>query len=118
MEVLILGAAQDEMLDLSKRERFALRSAIEKLMAAAGPLGYPHTSDVRGAKGLRELRPRQGRSRVRAFYARVGDQLVIAAIGPEAQVNRRDFDRAVAVAIDRLDAWRSGDDANDRRADI
>jgi len=37
--------------------------------AVNGPaLGYPHSSDVRGAPGLRELRPRNGRSACRAFY--------------------------------------------------
>jgi hypothetical protein len=38
----------------------------------------------------------------RAFYARVGDTFVIAAVGPETQVDERGFDRAVAAATERL----------------
>lgn len=47
-------------------------------------LGFHHTSAVQGFAGLRELRPRAGRSPWRAMYQRVGDVFVIAAIGPEA----------------------------------
>ena len=68
-----------------------------------GPtLPHPHQSDVRGGPGLRELRPRAGRSRIRPLYARVGDTFVILTIGPEAVVDRRGFDRAVRVAAQRL----------------
>ena len=35
-------------------------------------------------------------------YGRVGDAFVILAIGPEAVVDRRGFDRAVRVATQRL----------------
>ncbi len=45
-------------------------------LGAYGPLlGYPHTSAVRGAEGLRELRPRAGRSAWRALYRQVGELL-------------------------------------------
>ena len=53
---------------------------------------YPHQSDVRGGAGLRELRPRAGRSRMRALYGRVDD----------AQVDHRGFDRAVRAGVQRL----------------
>jgi hypothetical protein len=52
---------------------------------------------------LRELRLKGGRSRWRAFYRRVGDRLVVAALGPEAQADRYGFERAVTVACDRLE---------------
>lgn len=51
----------------------------------------------------RELRPRAGRSPWRAFYARVGERFVIAAIGPEAESNPRSFEQAVALAARRLE---------------
>jgi len=71
--------------------------------SADGPLpGYPHTSAVRGAEGLRELRPRAGRSAYRALYRRVGEVFVVAAVGPEAQSDPRGFDRAVRRAQERL----------------
>ena len=53
--------------------------AVEKLEAFGPQLGHPHTSAVRGAPRLRELRPRAGRSPWRALYRRVGDVFVIAA---------------------------------------
>ena len=78
--------------------------AVEKLDALGMRLPFPHQSDVRGAQNLRELRPRSGRSPWRAFYRRIGEVLVIAAVGPEAAVDRRGFDRAVRRAERRLDA--------------
>lgn len=61
--------AMPELRALPQRERAALRGALEKLAALGEELGYPHTSAVQGAgETLRELRPRQGDSPVRAFY--------------------------------------------------
>jgi hypothetical protein len=51
---------------------------------------------------ISELRPRAGRSPWRAFYRRIGDDLVIGAIGPEAQVDSRGFQAAIAAAERRL----------------
>jgi hypothetical protein len=68
-----------------------------------GPaLPFPHSSAIQGAERLRELRPRAGRSPWRAFYRRLSGVHVIAAIGPEAEADKRGFDRAVAAAITRL----------------
>lgn len=39
---------------------------------------------------------------MRPLYQRHGDTFVIAAIGPEAQVDARGFDRAVLLATSRL----------------
>jgi hypothetical protein len=88
---------------LARRELIAVRRALRKLEALGEELGYPHTSAVQTA-GLRELRPRQGDSPIRAFYRRVGARLVVAAIGPEAQVDPRGFHRAVEAAVARLAA--------------
>lgn len=78
--------------------------AVEKLEAMGMRLPFPHQSDVRGARNLRELRPRSGRSPWRAFTGGSGRPFVIGAVGPEAAVDRRGFDRAVRVAERRLDA--------------
>ena len=97
--------AEDELDSLPLREQNAIGQAIEKLKADGPMLGTPHSSSVMGVSGsLRELRPRAGRSRWRAFYRRIGGALVIGSIGPEAQVDPRGFDRAVRVANERLDA--------------
>ena len=77
--------------------------AMEKLEALGPNLPYPHSSDVQGAGGIRELRPRAGRSPWRAFYRRIGDEMVIGSIGPEAEANPTGFTRAVRAAHQRLD---------------
>lgn len=76
---------------------------MKKLEALGPTLSYPHCSNVQGAARLRELRPRAGRSRWRAFYRQIGDAYIVAAISPEAQVNPRGFRRATAAAEQRAD---------------
>ncbi len=90
---------------MPEADQDAVRNAITKLEAAGDVLGYPHSSRVRGARDLRELRPRAGRSRWRGFYRRVGDEMIVAAFGPEASVDPGGFDRTVRVASERLDAY-------------
>src|SRR5436305_2552022 len=94
--------AVKELDQLPATERVAILNAVEKLRALGPALGYPHSSAVRDADRLRELRPRAGRSPWRAFYRQVGKAFVVAAIGPEAEVDPRGFKRAVAVAESRL----------------
>jgi hypothetical protein len=97
---------KDADLELNKLpvpERVAMLHAIDKLMALGPQLPFPHQSSVRGTQGLRELRPRGGRSPWRAFYQRQGDAFVIGAVGPEAQVDQRGFDKAVRDASARLE---------------
>jgi hypothetical protein len=102
-EILVLPEARAELRALPAADRVAIEHAIEKLSALGDQLGAPHSSAVQGAsETLRELRPRAGRSRWRAFYRREGDQFVVAAIGPEAMVNPVGSRRAVRIAIDRL----------------
>lgn len=100
--VAYLPQAETERAALPKVERAALINADAKLGAYGPELGFPHTSAVRGAEGLRELRPRAGRSAFRALYRQVGEVFVVAAIGPEAQSNPRGFARTVRRALDRL----------------
>jgi hypothetical protein len=83
-------------------ERVAVLNAAEKLEALGPGLGYPHSSAVRDADRLRELRPRAGRSPWRGFYRRFGEVLVLAAVGPEAEADPRGFKRAVLAAEERL----------------
>jgi ribosome-binding protein aMBF1 (putative translation factor) len=85
--------AEAELTGLITGERTAILHAVDKLSALGPQLPFPHQSHVEGAQGVRELRPRAGRSRWRAFYGQVGEAFVIAAIGPEAQVDRRGFEK-------------------------
>lgn len=86
-------------------ERVAIMHATEKLEAEGMRLGHPHSSALQGeqGRGLRELRPRGGRSRWRPIYRQVTpDTFIILAVGPEAQIDRPGFDAAVARAQRRL----------------
>lgn len=103
MEVLVHPEAEAELEGLPPDERVSVRHAFEKLEVAGDRLRFPHSSAVQGAEKLRELRPRGGRSPWRAFYRRVADVMVVASIGPEAEVNRRGFRRAIKLAEQRLD---------------
>jgi len=96
---------RSEIEDLT--ERAALQHAGEKLLAEGPRLRFPHQSAVQGDAGrkLRELRPRRGRSPWRALYRQFDKRtLVILAVGPEAQRDKRGFDATVRRATDRFDA--------------
>lgn len=81
-----------------------MRQAVLVLEVYGDQLGAPHSSRVRGARNLRELRPRSGRSPWRGFYRRIGAEMVIGAFGPEAQADAQGFARAARLAEERLDA--------------
>lgn len=100
--VRYVDEAERERAVLPANERVAIDRAVDKLAAFGPDLPFPHQSSVRGAAPLRELRPRAGRSAWRAFYVRVGDVFIIAAVGPEAQANARGFSRTVKAAEDRV----------------
>jgi hypothetical protein len=100
--VVFHPAVLKELDEFDAPDRAAILHATEKLAALGPLLPPPHQSDVRGGRGLRELRPRAGRSRMRPLYGRAGDTFVILAVGPEALVDRRGFERAVRVAVRRL----------------
>src|SRR3954454_12936489 len=56
----------------SKEEKKALFNVIDKLRQLGERLVPPHMKPLKGGSGLRELRPRQGRTHVRAIYVRAG----------------------------------------------
>lgn len=87
-------------------ERAAIDRVIEKLQVDGPVLPHPHQSAVMGEEGsgLRELRPRRGRSRSRPIYRRIGKEMfAILAMGPEAGIDKAGYDRAVRAARQRLD---------------
>ena len=94
--------AEAEYAALNAREAVAVDNAVRKLESLGPQLPYPHSSDVKGAAKLRELRPRAGRSVTRALYRQVGEVFVIAAYGPEAQYDPRGFTKACRAAERRL----------------
>lgn len=90
----------DAVLDLEdvkgKDDRKGLFNAVDKLRLLGTQLAPPHVKLLKGEVDLYELRPRQGRSAVRALYQRFGDRFVILAIAKKA-----DFDRKVRLATER-----------------
>lgn len=101
-EVLYLPEAERERGELPEVDAAALINADAKLRALGPRLGYPHSSAVQGVRNLRELRPRSGRCRWRAFYRQVGNVFIVGAVGPEAMVDKHGFARACQVALTRL----------------
>jgi hypothetical protein len=106
--VVLLPQAEAELRQLPATERVAVLNAAKKLEALGPDLGYPHSSAVRDADRLRELRRRGGRSAWRAFYRRLGDVFVVAAVGSEAEAEPRGFKRAVAAAEQQLEEVEDG----------
>lgn len=102
MKVEVHPEAEGELEGLPASERDAMQNALEKLEVYGVQLPFPHSSRVRAAAQLRELRPRAGRSPWRAFYRRLADTIVIGAIGPEAHVDSQGFARAIRAAEVRL----------------
>ncbi|MFJ2086757.1 type II toxin-antitoxin system RelE/ParE family toxin [Micromonospora chokoriensis] len=100
--ILFHPGAATELRAIPAVEQTAIGHAAEKLESLGPNLGYPHSSKIRTADNLRELRPRGGRSRWRVFYAQVGEAFVVGAIGPAASVSQRNFARAVAAAERRI----------------
>lgn len=92
-----------ELRQLPPAERGAVMNAAAKLEAFGDQLGWPHSSQVKGSwAGIRELRPRAGRSPWRVLYRRVAGAMVMLAVGPEAKHDQRGFDRTVRRAEQRL----------------
>ncbi len=96
-----------EMIGLLRREPREYRAAeraISRLLRFDDALGFPHSSGVRSSavRGLRELRPRQGRSRWRPLYVITAGGIQLAALAPEATRDPVGYRRAVDRAAQRL----------------
>lgn len=85
----------------------AIQHVIEKLEVDGIALRKEHQRAVMQSEGegLRELRPRAGRSRWRPLYRQVGERLfAILAVAPESEIDEQGYDRAVKVAQERRKA--------------
>jgi hypothetical protein len=92
-----------ELAAIEPREARAIDHAQRVFEALGRDPGYPLTSAVRGSRlrGLRELRPRAGRSRFRVLFVDDENVLILLALAPEARRDPRGFRRAVRVAEQR-----------------
>jgi len=86
----------------SKEGHRSILNAVLKLRELGERLGPPHMKPLQGvaATGLRELRPKQGRSDWRAIYRRVGSTYVILALDRHAN-----FDSLIARAQARASRY-------------
>ena len=83
-----------------KSDRKAVFTAVDKLRMLGPKLVPPHMKPLKGEGGLMELRPRQGKSAVRAIYRRTSEtDYVILAFAVKA--DKADFDQAVVAARER-----------------
>jgi hypothetical protein len=103
-----LPEAARELAKLPGKERKAIDNAVRKLQALGPDLPAPHSSDVRGAPGLRELRPRGGHCPWRPLFRRTAGGFVIAAIAPDGKTEPRRFAQACEQALRRLSEMDTG----------
>ena len=82
----------------SRGDRKAIFNVVQKLKDLGPDLPSPHMKSLKGEANLFELRPRQGACETRPIYARFGGRFVVLAVAAK----KKDFDRAVAAATDRL----------------
>jgi hypothetical protein len=105
-EVLWHPAAVQERDDIEDvGERVAIMTAEEKLRQLGRYLPAPHSRAVEGkeGRGLRELRPRGGRSRWRPLYRQIGPEIfVVLAVAPEVQTDQAGYNRTVRHAMERF----------------
>lgn len=66
--VVVHPDAVAELAAVPSVDRLSLDHAMLKLRELGPALPFPHSSAIRGGDRIRELRPRAGRSRWRAFY--------------------------------------------------
>jgi hypothetical protein len=86
------------------REHRAVTRTISRLLQFGDALRFPDSSSVRSSsvRGLRELRPRRGRSRWRPLYVITAGGIQLAALAPEATRDPVGYRRAVDRAAQRL----------------
>lgn len=88
----------------SRADRKAVFNVVQKLRDLGPDLPPPHMKSLKGEADLFELRPRQGACETRLVYARIGREFLILAVA----VKKRNFDQAVANAVERSRPHRRG----------
>lgn len=86
----------------SRGDRKAVFNVVQKLKDVGPDLPSPHMKSLKGRADLFELRPKQGACEVRPIYARLGQRFMVLAVAAK----KKDFERAVVAAADRLSRHR------------
>jgi hypothetical protein len=86
------------------REHRAVTRTISRLLQFGDALRFPDSSSAPSSsvRGLRELRPRRGRSRWRPLYMITAGGIQFAVLDPEATRDPVGYRRAVDRAAQRL----------------
>lgn len=82
----------------ARGDRKAVFNVVQKLKDLGPDLPSPHMKSLKGEADLFELRPKQGACEARPIYARLGGRFVVLAVAAK----KKDFERAVAEAVQRL----------------
>jgi hypothetical protein len=90
-------------LTLDERGQEAVGSVVDRLAEQGTALGYPHSSQIKGARHghMRELRAQCAGRPLRVFYAFDPRRSAILLLGGDKRGDSRFYERMVAVA-DRL----------------
>lgn len=86
----------------SRGDRKAVFNVVQKLKDVGPDLPSPHMKSLKGEANLLELRPKQGTCEARLIYARLGRRFMVLAVAAK----KKDFDRTVAEARERLNRHR------------
>ncbi len=101
-KIWVVEFDSDAVIDLedvkSRGDRKAVFNVVQKLKDLGPDLPSPHMKSLKGEANLFELRPKQGACESRPIYARFGGRFVVLAVAAK----KKDFDRAVVAARDRL----------------
>jgi hypothetical protein len=104
--IWVVEFASDAVIDFedvkSRSDRKAVFNVVQKLQDLGPALPSPHMKSLKGRSNLFELRPKQGACEVRPIYARLGQRFVVLVVAAK----KKDFERAVMTASDRLSRYR------------
>jgi hypothetical protein len=85
--------------DLTDDEVDDVDYVVELLQSEGLQLGFPHSSSIHGAKlAIRELRPTQGRSPLRVFYAFAPKREAALLVGGDKGRNARFYEQMIPAA--------------------
>lgn len=99
VEVIYTDEFGEWLKELSLREKKEVAVVVELLENAGVRLNFPHSSALKGTSfPLRELRPKQGRSPLRVFYAFDPKRDAVLLIGGNKGSDSRFYDRLIPRA--------------------
>ena len=91
---------------LTYAEGKEVMNVVDKLEIMGLSLGHPHSSAIKNSKhGLRELRPKQGRSPIRVFYVFDPRRQAVLPIGGDKGEDKKLYERMVPIAERILDEY-------------